>query len=95
MRKRYPPNKARRVRRAFLLLPKQIGGETRWLEWACWLDEYSANIWPTGVWFARRWVSESDYESWLVKDQWYLVLHTGFKDEKLMTRDEYIASFSD
>jgi len=29
-----------RMKRRFLLLPKTIGEETRWLEFAAWLEEY-------------------------------------------------------
>lgn len=29
-----------RIRKGFLLLPKTINGETRWLKWAVWKEEY-------------------------------------------------------
>lgn len=36
MRWREPKEDDRRCRVAFLLLPRSINGETRWLEWATW-----------------------------------------------------------
>ena len=42
-----------RVRTAFLLLPKRIGDETRWLETATWVEEWMG---PGHWWVGRRWV---------------------------------------
>lgn len=53
MRWRKPAMGAERVRTAFLLLPKRIGGETRWLETATWVEEWVGD----GFWWVdRRWV---------------------------------------
>ena len=42
MRFQQPKQGAERTRRAFLLFPKQIGEETRWLEFASWKETYEA-----------------------------------------------------
>jgi len=39
MRSKFPPRGQKRVRRAFLLFPKTINHERRWLEWAEWEEE--------------------------------------------------------
>ena len=39
-----------RVRRRFLVLPKSIGGEVRWLEVASWKEEFFELYGPNGYW---------------------------------------------
>jgi hypothetical protein len=55
----------RRVRTGFLLLPKEIGGEWRWLERCFWEEEYShgasfedtcGGCVPVSGWVSVRWV---------------------------------------
>ena len=95
MRKQYPPDKARRVRREFLVFPKRIKDEMRWWEWACWLEHYTRGHYYAGCWFPEKWLAQDDYDCWRVKDQWYLVHRPGGPYASMVTRDEYIASHSD
>jgi hypothetical protein len=44
-----------RTRRAFLLLPRTIGGELRWLERAVWIEVYSPNWGSMQDWKPVRW----------------------------------------
>lgn len=49
-----------RERCGFLLMPRTIGGETRWLEWAKW-EEVWTNIGRDEVyntWIESRWINE-------------------------------------
>jgi hypothetical protein len=53
----------RRTRRGFLLLPKLIGNEWRWLVFARWLEEYT--IFTDGFthwyeWAPIRWLDKED-----------------------------------
>ncbi|GAH09838.1 unnamed protein product [marine sediment metagenome] len=91
MRKQHPPDRARRVRREFLVFPKRIKDETHWWEWACWLEHYTRGTYM-GAWFPEKWLAQDDYDCWVVKGQWYLVRHAGTRDATIVTRDEYIAS---
>lgn len=53
MRWREPQNGAERTRTAFLLWPREIRGEWRWLETATWVEEWMGD----GFWWVdRRWV---------------------------------------
>ncbi len=54
MRWREPRDGDTRVRRGFLLFPKTISGETRWLEWARWQERYEASY--ESWWMAVAWV---------------------------------------
>lgn len=67
-RRKGPKDGARRRRGAFLFLPKQIAGETRWLEFAKWIEVYYYNkggVSPAGEmigstgegWVVERWVN--------------------------------------
>lgn len=60
MRKQHPKRGARRIRTKFLLFPKRIGYETRWLEVASWEEVYRIFFLPhTGeylAWDTERWV---------------------------------------
>ena len=46
---------SQRVLGKYLLLPKDVGGETRWLEHAWWLEEYRRTKGGEG-WCPIRWV---------------------------------------
>jgi len=46
-----------RVRAKFLLFPKRIGVETRWLEWASWVEEYYVD-WEVAFWKPRHWSNQ-------------------------------------
>jgi len=46
---------ARRTRKRFLLFPKMIQGELRWLETATWEEEFVVS---TCEWVARRWLAQ-------------------------------------
>lgn len=47
-----------RVRRRFLLFPKMIGTEWRWLEFASWLEIYGMDY-HGGYWVEEKWI---DYD---------------------------------
>jgi len=65
------PKWARRVRRAFLLIPKQIEGESKWLEWACW-EEWRFVYGARGQWSADRWIEEATYDRLSKLGPWYI-----------------------
>ena len=44
-----------REREAFLILPRTIGGETRWLEWGEWEQRYSQPYDGDSDWVDVRW----------------------------------------
>ncbi len=45
-----------RVKRAFLVLPKSIGGDVRWLEWATWTDKLgTGGLSEPPFWYAHKW----------------------------------------
>ena len=52
MRKKHPQLKALRTKRGFLLFPRYIDGEWRWLEFATWQEKYD------GVWESYKWIEE-------------------------------------
>lgn len=54
---------ARRVRDGFLLLPRTIGGEARWLERATWGEEYTSGYEWLG-WEPICWL-DGDAAGWL------------------------------
>ncbi len=57
MRKKHRKNWTKRTKRKFLLLPRTINHETRWLEWATWEDEYWVSKGSIiGWWEAKRWI---------------------------------------
>jgi hypothetical protein len=62
MRKQYPGKYERRIRSGFLLLPKTIGRERRWLETAIWEEEFIPLypiLYPNplhGNWISVRWL---------------------------------------
>lgn len=45
----------RRTRTGFLLFPKEINGEVRWLEWATW-REVAKSDWIDIEWEACHWI---------------------------------------
>ena len=45
-----------RIKRRFLLIPKCIKSELRWLELAEWEEEYSYNWASGGEWIETRWI---------------------------------------
>lgn len=47
-----------RVRECFLLFPKSIGGEVRWLETAIVKEKYYAGYVINGFWLPIAWVSK-------------------------------------
>ena len=52
-----------RKRSGFLFLPKTIGKETRWLEFATWEEEGCSNAgMPYGGWYWKpiRWIDKED-----------------------------------
>jgi hypothetical protein len=53
-----------RIRSEFLLLPKTISGETRWLERAGWLERYfvpsQSVLFIPPYWYPVRWLESSD-----------------------------------
>ena len=57
MRRKFhiPTNKETRVITRFLLFPKQINGEIRWLERASIKQEYSTNYADDG-WHSTEWI---------------------------------------
>lgn len=50
-----------RIRRAFLLFPKCLDGEWRWLEWATWEELPSTDYLGCRWWLATHWL-DSDKE---------------------------------
>jgi len=40
----YHKNGATRLKEKFLLFPKRIGRETRWLEYATWREKFKTNV---------------------------------------------------
>ena len=48
-----PIDGQKRTRTEFLFMPKRIGHEARFWEWASWVEEYK---WFIGGWAAVRWV---------------------------------------
>ena len=62
MRKQYPKKYETRVRSGFLLFPKRIGTERRWLETAAWEEEFIPSypfFYPErldGWWIPVKWV---------------------------------------
>lgn len=53
MRWKAPNKHDTRTKTRFLIFPKKLGNEWRWLEVASWVEEYSA-----GFWWGERWVEE-------------------------------------
>ena len=51
-----PNNGEKRTRKAFLFLPKKIGEETRWLEFAKWLEHYNIGVSNAGGNVVEHWV---------------------------------------
>lgn len=42
-----------RIKTGFLIIPKKLGDEWRWLEVASWEQEYCA-----GIWWSTKWIKE-------------------------------------
>lgn len=59
MRKQHPKNMERRVKSGFLLFPKTIKHETRWLEHASWEEMFVQHFpWRIhGEWKLIRWLT--------------------------------------
>ncbi len=55
MRYQHPIEGKTRARVGFLLMPRTIEGETRWLEQAMWIERYGLR----GGWRATRWVERT------------------------------------
>ena len=59
MRWNRPKLGVKRTRRRFLLLPKRIGNEVHWLEWAEWKESCEINIViGTNYWSPIHWVDD-------------------------------------
>ncbi len=60
MKIRHPKKGDKRTKEKFLLFPKTIGLETRWLERARWEDEFRVYLTRTGVvgcWEGNKWLT--------------------------------------
>jgi len=55
MRWHRPVDGQTRIKRRFLLLPKEIKLEVRWFEIARWEEMYSADL-ACGGWYKTRWI---------------------------------------
>lgn len=60
-------NHEQRIRSGFLLFPKTIAGELRWLEWAQWMQEYFD--W-SGEWETVSWVTIHPAEKPMTNTEW-------------------------
>jgi hypothetical protein len=62
MRIKHPQDGDERIRSGFLLFPKTIDNETRWLEWTKWLEEWTVVGYhePSYGWYARMWLDNID-----------------------------------
>lgn len=49
------------IRSWFLLFPKTIRHETRWLEWATWEEMYVVGV-DYSAWMPARWIDEEGDE---------------------------------
>jgi hypothetical protein len=62
MRKKYPKKYESRTKTKFLLFPKRIGTELRWLETASWREEFVPEhpiLYPNnldGYWRPLKWI---------------------------------------
>ena len=62
MRKQYPKKYESRIKTRFLLFPKRIGRERRWLEDASWREEFVPSyplLYPDvldGYWIPMEWI---------------------------------------
>jgi len=56
MRRRLPESGDIRIRMAFLFLPKTIGLDWRWLEWATWGERYVTPYLESSYWKAEKWL---------------------------------------
>ena len=59
MRKQLPKDRTKRIKTAFLIFPKTIDGEKRWLEKATW-EEYclSSDIYGQTFWYGIKWINK-------------------------------------
>lgn len=51
----------KRIRSRFLIFPKRLQSQWRWLEYACWEEEYqyvSYSFHYDGKWQGRRWLND-------------------------------------
>ena len=73
MRFQKPKHGATRMRTRFLFFHKTINGETRWFEWATWVEKYTlygdsaeerdqGTFLLVGFWEPVRWVDDGDAE---------------------------------
>ena len=68
--RRFPVDGDKRASRRFLILPKQIDGEWRWLEAAAW--EETHYVWGSHTgWHRQRWLTEEEYEDRRGRGRWY------------------------
>ena len=82
------PIGAQRTRRKFLLFPKYVNGETRWLETACWTENRVSGYLESPYWESLKWISEQAHEELKEEygDWWYCM-----PTFKTVGREEYIA----
>jgi hypothetical protein len=46
-----------RTKKGFLVFPKRIAEDTRWLEYAVWEEEYFFSPYAGGFWDVKRWMN--------------------------------------
>lgn len=60
-----PKHGERRIRSKFLIFPKLIDGDCRWLERSYYIEEYEISnvMFQDCAWKPIKWVSEEDYHT--------------------------------
>jgi hypothetical protein len=46
-----------RIKLRFLVFPKRIGADVRWLEYVAWEEKWSTSY-TSGIWWATKWISK-------------------------------------
>jgi len=60
MRWKRPKEGQRRIKSQFLLFPKTIRGETRWLEFASWEEAFFVGMTGYSWWGEMKWIDKGD-----------------------------------
>ena len=47
-----------RTKSKFLILPKKINDQWRWLEKSTWVEKFTYNSYDRKVWISDRWINE-------------------------------------
>ena len=47
-----------RIKKGFLIFPKRIGEDVRWLEYAVWKEKFYYAYRLGGWWSAKKWINE-------------------------------------